>query len=65
MRVGSRFVLVVEPHCAIWTEIVGVACLRPITASNSVHSASSDHVAFSVEDEIDLLGSLVVVRKIG
>src|SRR5438105_12806421 len=63
MRLGSRFVLVVETHSAIWTKVISVSCFRRVAALDPVHSASRYHFTLSIYYQINFFRLFMMVRK--
>src|SRR5436305_1129951 len=59
VRLGSRLVLVVEAHRTVRAKVISVTRFGRITAFNAVHSAASDHLALTFENEIDFFFAIV------
>src|SRR5438046_1724542 len=64
MRLGSRFVLVVETHGAIWTKVISVSRFRRMAALDPVHSASRYHFTLSIYYQINFFRLFMMVRKV-
>src|SRR5579864_2559734 len=61
---GSRFVLVVEPHGAVGPEVICVSGFGGIAAFDAVVSAPGRHFALAVEDKINFFRDFMMMRKV-
>ena len=64
MSLGVGLVLIIEADGTVGSEIVGVAGFRRMESFDAVHSATGRHLSFAVEDQINLLGIFMMMRKI-
>src|SRR5438046_10063505 len=64
MGLGSGFVLVVEAHGAVGTEVISVSHFGRITAFDTVLPTTGHHLASPVENQIDFFCRFVMMRKI-
>src|SRR5438445_12898593 len=64
MGLGSGFVLVVEAHGAVGTEVINVSRLGRIKAFDTVHPTTGHHLPSPVENHIDFFCPSLMMRKI-
>src|SRR5215469_2845677 len=65
MRLGSRLVLVIEADRAVGAKVISVSGLGGMAALDAVHSATGHHFTVAVDNQIDLFGGFMMMRKIG
>src|SRR5579872_5579813 len=64
MSLRSGLVLVVETYGTVLTKIISIARFRGMAAFDSIDSAAGDHGSFAIDDEINFLGGLVMMREV-
>src|SRR5437660_2995570 len=61
---GTGFVLIVEPHGAVGTEVIRISRFGGITAFDAVQATTRHHFALAVHNQVDLFGSLMMMREV-